>query len=327
MPYALNGSSGVLPDPVHSQICTDEAFSEAFTFSSLASPWQVFKDSFKKAQFDPEAFQIAFNENTLRGPGAPANEILSPGITWTEGSVLEHALKTSLPDEVIANADLPAVQQKIRAGALSSLRYRLEYEAESRFKTLVEDTGSIANTVPSTKWDAASGMTIIEDVMTACSAMHTSIGLMPNVGIMSHEVAIAVVNSPEFQERTKYVQNQVVGPMQSYPYVPDFAGIRWIVPGARTNSSNTATPSLGRIWSSDKVVLMHVPNDAASNPMALAPIRMYYGGATHNSLAFEARNFEHWDPTARTEFWSLSWKWSMDYLVPECIYILDDVLT
>lgn len=219
--------------------------------------------------------QSAFNVSatgkmSLRADKSEAKEVdfkLSTATYTAE----EYALKILLSDREKANADSAL---RLRESKLRRLQDLLMLEQEIRVGTLLTTGANWASghtTSPSTKWDAASGVTIEANIDTAKEAVRKAIGVLPNTLVIPASVAVVVKKDPTLRELIKYTQNSL---LVNGDLPPTMFGMRVVMPGATYTASLEGASSVTYtdIWG-DNVLLLYVPpTDSAMDAPAGAKI-------------------------------------------------------
>lgn len=139
---------------------------------------------------------------------------------------------------------------------------------ELRVRTLARAVSQTAS--PSTKWNAASGTTIIADVKAAKNAIHASTGVDPNVMVLPRDVFNALETAPELLELMKYTEGGTITLEQMRRL---FGVAEIIVAGDLiNNASEGQTASLGGIWT-DEAFLCY--SDSSQDIKALTFARTF----------------------------------------------------
>lgn len=151
----------------------------AFVADQVSPVINVQKESDKYYVFSREELR---DQNTLRAPGAEANEA-DWDVSTSTYTAEEYALRHLLPDRIIANADRP-VRPRITTTEKLTKWIMLGYE--KRVQAIAQNTANVgASATPSTKWDASSGQDPEADVDTAKTSIRQTAGVNPNTILMS----------------------------------------------------------------------------------------------------------------------------------------------
>lgn len=120
------------------------------------------------------------------------------------------ALHKDIPWAIRDNADAPLNMEADATRYLTQQALIRKEKIFAAFMTTGVWTASGSDNAPSTKWDAASGSTPIEDMRAGLTAVHKSTGYRPNTIVMGQAVADALFDNSELIDRVKYgTQSQV----------------------------------------------------------------------------------------------------------------------
>lgn len=138
---------------------------------------------------------------------APATESAGSGynLSTTTYNCDVYAIHKDLDDQTNANADA-VLNMEQDATRFVTNRMRLKHEVEwaaTYFVTGVWGT----STTPSNLWDVYSSSTPMTDVQTGVKTILSTTGIEPNTGVIGYDVWSALLNHPDFIERTKYTSS------------------------------------------------------------------------------------------------------------------------
>ncbi len=244
--------------PSQSDIHVDAALSNfavklgqfGFVADIVLPPVPVVKESDKYYKFGTEHLNAEYK--TQRAPGHKSTEI-EWNTTTASYQAEEHALSQLLPDRIVANADAPI---RPRQTTTTLLIEKIRLGIEERVKDLLVNTSTFSNTTPSTKWDAASGVTIEKNIDDAKEAFAKASGKEPSHILIPPAVAKVVKRDSTIRELIKYTQADL---LVNGDLPPTLFNMQVVIPGAIANSAKPGlTASIARVWSDDKVLLLYV---------------------------------------------------------------------
>ena len=243
-------------DVVLTQISVDWP-NEGFVGGVLFPEVGVTRISDKYYIFGREAWGLP-PEGDLRSPGAVANEVPGRALSTDTYYAQEHALQIAVPDEERENTDSVLAPDR---DAVELITAHILLGREVAIHTLVTTAANYASSHTVTlaggdQWSAPSTSDPIGDVKAGRVAMHASLKLLPNLGIIPWEVMVHLEDHPQFIERIKYTQvgQTTEGLIAALLRIP-----RIVVPGLGYNSANPGqAESIGYLWGKD-VLLAYVP--------------------------------------------------------------------
>ncbi len=307
--------------PSRSEVHVDAALSNfavklgqmGFIADVVFPPVPVVKESDKYFKFGAEHLNAEYK--TERAPGHPATEI-EWSTTTASYECIEHALKHLLPDRIVANADTP-IRPRQRTSALLSEKIRLGIE--KRVKDLLVDTSTYSNSTPSTKWDAASGVTIEKDIDDAKEAFAKASGFEPSHILIPPAVAKIVKRDSSIRDLVRYTDATI---LVNGDLPPALFNMQVVIPGAIANQAKPGlTASVARVWSTDDVVLLYVnPTPGVDAASAGYQFRVSQAG-----LDVAVRSWREEDRGG--EMIEASVIQAEAVVSAECGYIINDVLT
>jgi hypothetical protein len=178
-----------------------------------------------------------------RAPSAPFKRLKSK-LTDDNFFAKDYGLEEPVDNSEIAlygsvfSAEKSAMERAVRVVAVNH---------ELRVRNIARAVSQTAS--PSTKWNAASGTTIIADVKAAKNAIHASTGVDPNLMVIPRDVFNALEIAPELLERFKYTEGGNVTLQQMATL---FGVNEIIVTGDQiNNAAEGQTASLGGIWTDE----------------------------------------------------------------------------
>jgi len=122
------------------------------------------------------------------------------GLTTDSYVCTEKAIAKGVPDEIVDNADNPL---RPAQDATNYVTAQILLELESEVAGNAFGAGWSSSATPSPTWDNATS-TPIEDVETAHNNVVSSIGNMPNVGVMGRGLWRYLKQHPDIVDRIKY---------------------------------------------------------------------------------------------------------------------------
>ena len=185
-----------------------------------------------------------------RGPSAPFKRLtskLSDDTFLAKDYGIEEPIDNS-ELEIYASvfqADKSAMERALRVVAINH---------EIRVRNICRALTATAS--PSTKWNAASGTTILADVQAAKNAVQASIGIDPNLMTIPRDVYNALRIAPEILERYKYTDGGQVTKAQLEAL---FEMEIVVTSDLINNAAEGQTASLGGIWSDEVVISYSMP--------------------------------------------------------------------
>ena len=194
-----------MPEPTARQVHIDTAltnvsigYSNAEYIGTGIFPLvRVAKITNKYFTFPKAAWQR--DETGVRAPGARAK--LADYTLSTDSYVcIERALAKLVPDEVVDNADAP-LQPFIQA--TNYVTDQVLKAQEKDILDLVFGTGWASSATPSVLWTSDSAVPLT-DIETAVNTVASSIGRVPNTGIIGRGLWRYLKNAPDVVERIVY---------------------------------------------------------------------------------------------------------------------------
>jgi len=187
-----------------------------------------------------------------RGPSAPFRRITSK-LSNDTFLCKDYGIEEPMDEAEIRmyasifDADKSALERAVRVVAINH---------EIRVRTLARAVSQTAS--PSTKWNAASGTTIIADVQAAKNVIQAATGMDPNVMVLPRDVFNALSVAPELLARYQYT----VGGKVTIEQLKALFGIDDIVVTSDLiNSANEGqTASIGGIWSDEAFLCIATPS-------------------------------------------------------------------
>lgn len=202
-----------------------------------------------------ERYQLATPDD-LTGPEGDVNEV-ERGRGSSNYSVSDYALKDKISQETLDNQD-DVFDEML--DMVEDLTDGIELQMEKRIATIVMASGSYAagqTHAASSKWDtAATGGSIIADVLTGVSELWMGSGRTRKVGVCG----IAVWNVIANNIAIKGLFNNVREGLATTEAVARYFGLDDILVGrARQDTANIGqTASYSRIWSTDNFAILAV---------------------------------------------------------------------
>jgi hypothetical protein len=186
-----------------------------------------------------------------RAPGTRARAVTTD---YTTDSYLtkEHALEEIIPDEQIANADVPIDSAM---DAVETLRAKLDLNKEIACKAAL-DTALGAGTAATVPWSTKATATPIEDIRAAQNAIEDAIGFTPNIMVMDSKVWRALKDTDQIDDKVKYTNSNDNMRLASKRAIADFFDLDEIIVSevAQSNSAiqgQSPSSPLSRVWGTD----------------------------------------------------------------------------
>jgi hypothetical protein len=292
-----------------------------FAQDELLPNRNVARDNFKYMTWSLRDYLQGSQFDSRRAPGDTAKKAITPGGTWTEGTVHERTLKDDMPDEILANAPNAA---QYESAIVKKLMNSLRLEVEIELQALMNNTTLITDATPSVKWDAASGTIAIEkNIDAAREAFVKQCGFAPTHIILPPTVADVVKRDSSIRSLRIYTEPGLIldGGLPSKLF-----GLNVVSPGCIEDSANPAqSASIARVWSDDNAVLCYVDPSASTDPTAMTAV-MRFSSAASTGTPYAAYNWRDPDPSKKTTWYRVE---TFDEIkaVADCMYIISDVLT
>lgn len=197
------------------------------------------------------------DEVAIRAPGTRAARS-DYDISTASYVCLNYALAKAVPDEVRANADTPL---RPSVEAAEYVADALDRALEQRVATIITTSTNWAySSSPTTQWSDATADPL-GDIEGAVNGVVSTIGRMPNVGVMSWDVWRYLKNHPDLLDRVKYTRPG------AQPMPSDLAGwfgLEKILVGYSLieSAKDGQSASTNYIWGDD-LWLGYVPQNAA----------------------------------------------------------------
>ncbi len=192
---------------------------------------------------------------TLRGMGAPANEV-DYGLSLSTAYVCQdHALKEIVPDELVEQAPSPLNPE---LDATENITERLLIEKEYDLATYMQNTSNLTNYVAlsgSSKWSDYANSDPIGDIKKGKQTIHSKIFVEPNTLVLGKEVYDKLLDHPDIIDRIKYRSDVATTDILARIFGVD----KILVGGAGYNTAKEGqSDSLSYIWGKN-AWLIYVP--------------------------------------------------------------------
>lgn len=268
-------ASGIQPATVHSnQFLTNLSVkyaNEMFVGEALVPIVNVSKRSDTFAIYT-ERDNLATPDQQI-GPEGAVPEA-SQSRTSDNYSVKDYGIKEKISQETLDNQD--AVFDEM-LDLVEHVNELVSLGHEQRAATFLLSTANYAATqthVPATKWDHASGGTIVADLLTARAAIRKS----PSTRVkMACGIAVwnVIANNPAMRELFKYTRDGLAGVREFMSY---FRIDEVHIAEAWQDTANEGqTASISRLWTTDSVVLAAVANAPTRRSAHLASTFQWQG--------------------------------------------------
>lgn len=247
MPYTFKD---VAPDPILTGFAVEFGHGGGFIADDVAPQVPVEGPTFKVPTYKNN--RVDDDVLAAVGPNDSANEVVRYKPTFSAATALRYALRTRITREVRL---APGVNPLANAqNATLDLTAKLRLGVEKRVKTLLDNATGTAT--PTTKWDAASGMTIEKDVDVRREAFAKASGYEATHIVIPPDVAKVMKRDSTIRDLQKYTNPDL---LIGGDLPPTLWGLRVIIPGAFVNSANPGlSQNIARVWSTDNVYLVYV---------------------------------------------------------------------
>ncbi len=263
----------------------------------------------KYFKFDKGKFR---RENTLRGMGSKTSEVghlVSQPSTYT---ILEHALKEPVPDEMVEQAPEPLRPME---DATENVTEKLLVEKEYDLADYMINTLSADVTLSGTdQWSDFANSDPIGDVKDGKQDIHSSIFKDPNVLLLGKQTYDELVDHPDVIDRIKYSQ---FGVTTTELLARLFDVERVIIGGAGYNSAaEGASDSMSYIWGKNAWLLYVEPNPS---PRALS-----FGW--HFQLKTPRRVDRWYDTDRKSTYVRVTDSYTREFVSTDCAYFIADAV-
>lgn len=205
------------------------------------------------------------NEVGVRAPGTKANRGdygLSTGTYFTT----EKAIAKGVPDEITQNADNPLRPlEDATKWATTQLFQKMEIDvAATSF-----GTGWSSSATPSTLWSNDTSDPL-GDFATAVNGIVSTIGVMPNKGVVGYGVWRYLKNHPDIVDRIKYTSGPTTPAVVAARTVAALVELDDILIGTsiQDTANEGATSSVAYIWGSNALVAYVTGGPSLMEPSA-----------------------------------------------------------
>lgn len=307
--------ANVLAQPELTAVAVDYAgLPDGFVADQIAPVVEVSQDTFKYAVWNRA--DILNIDRTARAIGMPANTATPPKMSFVDGTVGRHALKDSIPDEILSSARNPT---QVKNKRVKSIVRKLRVGIDISVKALLD--ASTNTDTPGVKWDAAANVVIEKNLDAYKKAMRDKLGVNPNTIIIPQDVVDVIRRDSTIRELIKYNPNDL---LKSGTLPAPLFGMNVIIPGAFIDSANPgAASSIGSIWAGETVYLLYVDRGSLGDTMtAVAQFRN-----TATSAPFATKQWRDPDQSANLQWFSSEVAQTEKTLASEAIFKITDVLT
>lgn len=225
---------------------------DQYIAESLFPSITVAKQSGKHFIYDKGRFR---NPKSLRGSGAPSNEV---GLTLTTGLPYfaeDHALKQFVSDEDVDNAVPPLDPFADATENLTEMHFinrEIELASIITSTSVMTQNTTLSGTSQFSDYSNSDPFSVIE---TGMQTVHASIFNRPNTAVVGKQAWDKLKNHPAFLERVKYTQKGVI----TEDLLASLIGVDRVLIGAagKNTAAEGQTDSMGYIWGKD-IVLAYV---------------------------------------------------------------------
>ncbi len=193
---------------------------------------------------------------SLRGMGAPANEV-DYGLTISASYIcLDHALKSLVPDELRDQAPSPLNPE---LDATENVTEKILIEKELDLATYMQDTSNLTNNTTlsgNSKWSDYANSDPIGDIKKGKKAIHSKIFVEPNTLVLGKEVYDTLLDHPDIIDRIKYRSDVATADILARLFGVD----KVLVGGAGYNTAKEGqTDAMSYIWGKNAWLLYVTP--------------------------------------------------------------------
>lgn len=216
---------------------------EEYIASRIWPYFDVAKQTGKHFIYDRGRFRI---NQTLRAPGAGANEVTLKFTTGLPYSCEDHALKQFVTDEDIDNAIIPGAPEN---DATENVTDMLLIDEEVALATYMANTANLTqNTTLSgmSQWSDYDNSDPFTNIQTAQNTIHQAIFTKPNTLIMGKQVFEKLKHHPALLDRVKWSQLGVM----TVDLMKTVFDVENIIIGAAGKNTSTEgqSDSMSYIW-------------------------------------------------------------------------------
>lgn len=242
-------------------------------------------------EFGKEAFRLY---NSKRAPGA-ATKRLDLGYAGRPYSITPSALEAKVPRELMRDAtQVPGIDLATRAvnTVLRSLQLEHEVACATLATTLTNyPTNNRVTLAAGTRWTQSTS-TPVADVMAAREAVRSSIGMYPNLLLLSARTFRALKTNTDVINRLSANESKVV----TTELLAQIFEVEQVVVGTATVATGSAD-TLGDVWGNDAVLAYVAPDGGSLGNNAEEPAYGY----TYHIEGMPAVEDPYWD--ANTKSW------------------------
>lgn len=216
----------------------------------------------KTIQFGKESFRVY---NSKRAPGS-ATKRVTFGYEGVPFAIVPSSLEALVPREIMRDASqVPGIDLASRSvnTVLGSLQ--LEHEvacADIARSTANYDDAHKVTLTDTDRWTGGSASDPLGDIETGKEAIRASVGVYPNVCVLSATTFAALKTNPHIIDRIKHTSREV----PTAEILAALFGIETVVIGSAVVASGSAD-DFGDVWGDDVILAYVNPNtgDAGAN--------------------------------------------------------------
>ena len=265
--------------------------------------------------YDTEAMRPV---NDLRAPKATPNKI---DWTYSEDSYFcrEHALRTEITPEELANADSDL---DLFSDAAIRLKGKLQTGLEASMAAIVALAttykAGVTRVVPAIKWDAANAVPA-EDMSGVRQGIFDLCGRYPNTAVMGTAMREKLKANPAALGYFQYVS----GGLLTDDQLKNLLGVDRVLigPGQKITSKKGQVDTRASIWNDDRIMFLYVsPNLAATDdPSSLALFNWNAPHGGNRNISIE----KWWNQDNKVWVVDAMWHW----VIKELALLSNDLIT
>lgn len=247
-------------------------------------------------EFGKEAFRLY---NSARAPGSNTKRI-DLGYAGKPYGIVPHALEAKVPRERLRDASqVPGIDLASRAVnvVMGSLELEHEYTAAQIARNAANYDSNHKVTLTSTaKW-TGSASDPCKDVATGCEAVRMSIGIRPNLAVISATAFAACQTNAKILDRIKYTGRDSV----TTAILATLFNVKEVVIGEAVVATGQAD-DFGDVWGHDVILAYVAPDGGDAGANAEEPSYAY----TYAIEGMPSVENPYWDESSKSWIYGVS---------------------